>query len=621
MRAWNPVRRGQLIAPFGVAALMVLKGGTSVIAAGLDHWFEREDGDQGNIDLNDFRIQEWRLERLLKVTHFRQPPDFRGGHHNLPNVDLKIPFLRFPQWHQCPLCNLLSEQPLSLRANPFCRECEGKNRRKHLIQVPIIAICEAGHIQDFPWRAWVHRTIQPACDRPLRLISTGGATLAAQKVTCDCSAERNLAGITEASDNTTYLSTHLDRSNPYTCSGRRIWLGTLGTTPCNRSLRGSLRSASNVYFADVRSAIYLPRGEAAPAELLALLEEPPLSTILDVLTTTGARPTPQQLRAVQGGLLQTFSDDDIVSAVDITLSPTEDDVQARVATDDSPTAFRRPEYAVLRSERHELDLIVRPADLTTYEPAIRTWFSSITLVQKLRETRAFAGFTRILPTNQQSIADRKALLWRDISAADDWLPAYVVFGEGIFLEMNERRVRTWETNPSVVQRGSRLATIYQQLQLSRNLSPRPISSRFLLLHTIAHVLINRLTFECGYSSAALRERLYVSDDPRSPMAGVLIYTAAGDAEGTMGGLVRMGKPGYLEPILRRALEGATWCSADPVCMEMGDTSGQGPDSCNLSACHNCALVPETACEEFNRFLDRAVLIGKPGQSDVGFFTT
>jgi len=132
--------------------------------------------------------------------------------------------------------------------------------------------------------------------------------------------------------------------------------------------------------------------------------------------------------------------------------------------------------------------------------------------------------------------------------------------------------------------------------------------------------MNRLTFECGYSSAALRERLYVSADELAPMAGILIYTAAGDAEGTMGGLVRMGKPGYLEPAIRRAIEGAQWCSADPVCMEMGHAGGQGPDGCNLAACHNCGLVPETACEQFNRFLDRGVVVGDLADRELGFFS-
>ena len=81
----------------------------------------------------------------------------------------------------------------------------------------------------------------------------------------------------------------------------------------------------------------------------------------------------------------------------------------------------------------------------------------------------------------------------------------------------------------------------------------------------------------------------------------------------------MGTPGRLEPVVEGAIRAARWCSADPVCMEVGESGGQGPDSCNLAACHNCALVPETACELFNRFLDRALLIGTPQDEGVGFF--
>jgi hypothetical protein len=88
----------------------------------------------------------------------------------------------------------------------------------------------------------------------------------------------------------------------------------------------------------------------------------------------------------------------------------------------------------------------------------------------------------------------------------------------------------------------------------------------------------------------------------------------------MGGLVRMGKPEHLTRIVAQAVEAATWCSADPVCMEVGSSSGQGPDSCNLAACHNCALVPETACEQFNRFLDRGVVVGDVGDPSLGYFT-
>src|SRR5206468_9641320 len=43
----------------------------------------------------------------------------------------------------------------------------------------------------------------------------------------------------------------------------------------------------------------------------------------------------------------------------------------------------------------------------------------------------------------------------------------------------------------------------------------------------------------GRGSASLRERLYCDfTDAKPPMQGILIYTASGDSEGSMGGLVR-----------------------------------------------------------------------------------
>jgi uncharacterized protein DUF1998 len=144
------------------------------------------------------------------------------------------------------------------------------------------------------------------------------------------------------------------------------------------------------------------------------------------------------------------------------------------------------------------------------------------------------------------------------------------------------------------------------------------ASRYLLVHTFAHILINQLVFECGYSAASLRERLYVSADPAAPMAGLLVYTAAGDSEGTLGGLVRLGQPERLGPVVRRALSRASWCSADPVCSE--HLGGQGSKLANLAACHACVLLPETSCETINQGLDRALVVGTPAARGRGFMS-
>ena len=140
--------------------------------------------------------------------------------------------------------------------------------------------------------------------------------------------------------------------------------------------------------------------------------------------------------------------------------------------------------------------------------------------------------------------------------------------------------------------------------------------RYLLLHSFAHALIRELALECGYTASSIRERLYAttSGDPE-PMAGVLLYTAAPDSEGTLGGLVSLGEPDQLGPLLRQALERAQLCSSDPLCSEHDPRSDS---SVHAAACHACQFASETSCERGNRFLDRATLVPTLAR-DVAYF--
>ena len=624
----GPVRRGQLISPFGPGAMMILPDGVSVICAGLDHWFKHESGDSENVDKREYQVDEWRLASTLNVSHFYLPPDHRRARHGpTTNNYLTVPFLRFPQWHYCTRCGLMRKVPLVTKGRLKCTECDGRGWTRYIVQVPFVAMCDAGHIQDFPWVEWVYQSAAPPqYPPPMRLLSTGGMTLAGQKVKIDGGPERNLAGITNASPDgsETELSRTLDsREAPFLCPGHRPWLGNEQGEGCGRPFRGTLRSAANVYFAQVHSSIYLPRSDdSTVAEVITLLEQPPISTFVQTLTGAAGRPpTPAELQQNYQELLAIFNDRQIQLAIDAMCS---EGVKQKKneggpgVYDDAETGFRRQEHDTLVTAADFDQLVLKPADLSQYTPEFSQYFSNITLVHKLRETRAFTGFTRVFAETDRDLPYLQGML-RLAEPEEKWLPAYMVFGEGVFLTLNEKRLSQWEALPEVQSRVQPLVDRYYTMRQTRHLRDRHIGPRYILLHTLSHLLINRLTFECGYSSAALRERLYVSESPTAPMAGILIYTAAGDAEGTLGGLVRMGKPGRLESLLERALLGARWCSADPVCMEMGQSGGQGPNSLNLAACHGCSLVPETACEEFNRLLDRGLVTGPFENPTIGFF--
>lgn len=621
-----PVRRGQLIAPFGTGALLVAPDGASIIAAGLDHWFER-DGQHIGVDIEEFRINEWRLERRLGVDHFRLPPDFRRPNRGTSetNTLLEIPFLRFPRWHFCWRCHRLQQLPLTAMGRRYCLNCESTGDRSELAQVPFVAMCGDGHVQDFPWREWVHRSANPPCNQPLSLIATGGATLANQVVKCECGVPpRSLAGITAGSPDgsTTFLSSNLEpgKDSIYNCEGSSPQHGTTEGHGCTRPLRGSLRSASNLYFAVTASAIYLPReGVDIPSELLSILEQPDSIAFIKSLSQAAGSVPVATLRAWKPQVLKPFSGDQLEKGVEVALERDRGDVQN---DDETEQDFRLAEAALLRDTMLAEELTVRPIALEEYGDLLGNYFGRLCLVERLRETRVLRGFNRVFPDQEVSQRDRMRQLWEEPGPlSDSWLPGHCVYGEGIYIELDEDVLVMWERRPDVEQRVERLQDLYDHARAGRQLQERSLNPRFVLAHTLSHLLMNQLTFDCGYSTAALRERIYVSSDARSSIAGILIYTAAGDAEGTMGGLVRMGKPGNLENVVTKALADSEWCAADPVCMEIGSTTGQGPDSCNLAACHSCALVPETACEEFNRFLDRGLLVGTLESRSLGFFNT
>ena len=604
--------------------------GTGMITAGLDGWFDHYEHD--TLEREEFRLSEWRLEEYLHVAELRRPPDNRQRRHGVPatNTNLTVPALLFPLYHFCPSCRALTARAAHEASRGRCPRCEansggktsgGKKRfAPFLAQVPFVALCADGHLQDFPWREWVHRSANPTCQAQMYLRSTGGATLASQMVSCDCGVDpRSLSGITNASDDVSVLSNNLDESGQdYTCQGRRAWVDDRVGQGCGLHLRGSLRASTAAYFAHVESAIYLPGGATGVADgLREAFDRAFSASTVDMLLSIGKLDVETVKKGDKGGELDEFNDGEIAKLLD-ELSSSKEAAAQTPSTSLDPNSLRRSEFGILREEKDSDDLVVSVQNIPDYSDDVSSRFTRVNLIEKLRETRALYGFSRIQPNSGTPLTDLKARLWQDEpNFEQSWLPAYEVKGEGIYLELDESALQVWEASSNVLGRAQLLmGHHYRERVIGASGDPAMIP-RYILLHTLSHLLINQLVFECGYSSASLRERLFCSLGP-NPMSGILIYTAAGDSEGTMGGLVRMGRPGVLEPAVISALERARWCSSDPVCMELGE-KGQGPNSMNLAACHSCGLLPETACEAFNVFLDRALVIGTSEDPSVGFF--
>lgn len=634
------IRRAQLISPFGVGAMSVLVDGTSVITAGLDYWYSSQSEDNKFFP-DEYKTHDWRLERRLRVGSFRVPPDFRGKNNTEDEINQKlyIPVLRFPRWHFCIYCKRLEYEPLTMSQGVRCQDPKHEKQKyaPQMAQVPFVAICSKGHIVDFPFKEWVHHSVNPTCQGVLRLESRGGGSLEGQVVRCDsCGVQRSLRGITEAHFDTrdhsehTILSDRLSSDNElFLCSGSEPWLARNGNG-CGEPLRGALRAAGNVYFPKVESSIYIPKKVGAVDETLRnLFALGAVESLLVGFHEMEVDNIAFELRRISKltQQLSMFSDQQIIDAYEdkfdtqlgvnneSTHVTSDSTVEDENLTEEDE--WRLPEFKLLRET---------PTDslLSGIDPGcsdrLTPFLDRVRQITTLQETRALRGFTRVRD-GALKLSDGKDLLRRKPieQDADDWLPAYVVKGEGIYLELNQPRLSEWETREPVAARAALITRRYNEAAEKRDLPEREFTPRFVLLHTFAHILINQLIFTCGYSSASLRERLYASTTAGNEMAGLLIYTAAGDSEGTLGGLVRMAAPDRLTDVFSRAVSAARWCSTDPVCMDAGE-KGQGPDSCNLAACHGCALLPETSCEQFNRFLDRGLVIGTFERPDLGYFS-
>jgi hypothetical protein len=136
-----------------------------------------------------------------------------------------------------------------------------------------------------------------------------------------------------------------------------------------------------------------------------------------------------------------------------------------------------------------------------------------------------------------------------------------------------------------------------------------------MLHSFAHLLITSVALECGYPASSVRERIYALP---AIGYGVLVYTGSSDAEGTLGGLVEVGR--RIADAIHSALELGRLCSNDPVCSQHVPESAHEHRFLQGAACHGCVLIAETSCEQQNELLDRALVVRTVQGPGAEFFT-
>jgi len=610
VRRVGTVRPSQLMYSFGVGAVIDLPR-FSVITAGIDRWSAQDQR----------RITEERLLAAVKarvgsqVRELREAPWEAESRNPLDRwATIGVPVIPFPRWLRCTRCNVLSTVDSGLfklrSERPFRPDlaqyehsnCTAVGRPPLAVPARFVTACPAGHLDEFPWVEFCHAA-GPCGGKPMleaREVGSGSRSTDVQVVCTTCNARQHLSRAFGQSAAKTMPG----------CRGRHPHLQWFDPNGCSEQARAMLLGASNQWFPVTESVLSLPISTDALPQLVA-----ELWSDLDRITS----------REILEYALSNTPALRPLSALDVgrVWDAMEERRGAKGKQPEEALNIRGPEWGLFADPAQA----PQSRDFRLFEagapPGFENVVENVVLVQRLREVVALWGFTRVDGPDSGIAGDGTLTNIAPISQGGKptWVPTAEVRGEGLFFRLPEATVDAWAGRVAGTPRMDALRASHGRWRSRHNMDPSTgwPGERYVLVHSLAHCLLNEVALECGYSAASIRERVYAADAGAnsSAMAGFLLYTAAPDSEGTLGGLVSLGEPQSIARILKRALERARLCSGDPFCAEHLPSSHD--DSLHNAACHACLFIPETSCERGNRYLDRSVLVDSLAGAGIEYF--
>lgn len=633
MKKYFPIQTRKVISSYGGSGSIIETPKGAMIIEEFDKWpfFQYDSYKDEEFLIDDNRL----LKRLQhkkgfpKLKEFVRVPDNVANFKNksLPHDEKRvISATYFPEWMYCSNCKrfnhinkwwdgwvktLKKYKVREIREKfiaPKCYHCydtareknskDGKRRRFYyeLEQVRFIMISSTGEAEDLPWERW------PTAEKNIKEENSdsGPIRFDFQNYCCENQDLRyyksnkfaDLAGISVECNNC---------SNKNTLSGLfGLRLPVYGKEKILS--KPVIRTSNSVYYPITINSIYLPAQKEIDNE-----DQDKIKKWIE---------KGKDIDFIYDALLEKYTREKI-----------ENFIKGEVENEFEPeNEYRLKEYNFLvdpnRKKFEDENLIFEKQDVGDLS---NDNFDNLIIVKRLKITTVQTAYTRQEPLDKDQflsgettgikLEPKYTSKWRNEA---EYLPAVESFGEGIFFSINSEKLNDWIENcfASNPEFQKRMNTIQENAQSNElivkgRFDNKEYLAKFILIHTLSHLLIKELEFLCGYPATSLNERLFVDE---KNMQGVLIYTVAG-AEGSYGGLISQGTPKQFENILQSALFRAKDCASDPVCYNSVD--GQGVGGLNMAACYSCTLLPETACEEFNSFLDRALLIDK----SFGFFSS
>ena len=631
LRPQGEVRHSQLITTYGPGAMVDLPD-CSVVIGGLNFWMYGPDQPPEEID-EPRLIAKLRQSLNVSSLRLRKPPihDVGPGGQQRPG-GIRSP--EFPSWFIAQLDQTKEFDGKTYRSRPLVegarldkRKYVDADRKAHsVVPVRFVQTCPNGHLSDIEWREFVHRG-KTTCRFTLWLDEAGaGNDFTEIFVRCSnpaCMEKWNRRQLSEAKQKG--KEGEDERPALGFCQGHRPWLGPFGQEACdNQKGKGGsyanrllVRSASNAYFPELISAISIPESIDAVREAISknlkAFEKITSAAKLEVWLEDFA---PDHIKEPLAGEAPAL----IFQALEA--------IRGGEAAPEKPEALKRQELRALvgpieglrrgtGSSRFEAELL----DLAAKPVSFRKRIHRVLKVHQLREVMALLGFTRLEPVVSQIDGDpldlgvKRAQI--DVKEAT-WLPAVENLGEGIFLSFDPGAIREWLKSDGTVQHLSKHGEAFKTWNKEHGLTEEKFrwpGGAYLMLHSLAHLLITEAALDCGYGASAIKERIYAFDDIGY---GILLYTGGSGSDGSLGGLVALAD--RIDELLTMALERASLCSNDPFCASHDPNSELEKRYAHGAACHGCLLIAETSCERRNEFLDRALVVPTLIQKDAAFFS-
>ncbi len=597
-KEFQHLSRSQFVLTYGPGSIIETKNGPRLIpdlSRGLRDYFNEEIFEK-------FEIKDVRL-----CTHIQKSTDAENKARivALPsNAGLEIKQNKgvyatqiFPTWKICYGRKKNENHNPILYSGKKCPIC--KNEEKTGV-VRFVAACSAGHLDEVNWKYAIHQDSE--CDPPFYWWKITGSSLANIEIECpNCNSKTTMQDIYKMHFRCTGRFPEKEREatnySPYFSIPKR-------NKKCDKSMRITQRQSTSLRIPDTMTLLTIPKYDN---QLTYVLQRRSVIDILDSALIT---------RKTMGNSMSEEMFIDLVK--NLLASKLSPETLKQIQTEIEKLGINEffSFYLQLKSgESSFLDLMyeefeslqsgagvytenfmmdegeefLQPAD--SLVPSLKVY-----PIKKIRTATVQTGYRRMMSraNDNDEVPVSTAKFLHDYY----WYPGFEGFGEGIFITLADGKIPDISHNNVYSDWKKYKSSGYSGNSEWTDICAEP---NFVWLHTISHALIKALAEFTGYSSASLRERIYLSRDGKN--GGILIYNTSPGEDGGMGGLT--GTIKTFRDITNEAETIIKICSNDPLC----DDLKKSADSINGAACYSCLLISETSCEHRNLWLDRHLITG------------